>query len=258
MDLEHPPEFVPASPDYVLAVLREELHLARRFGGDADAGSALSFDTTVLAWLSAWDPFDCDLVDEQALGRHLNTEWAIACPAEDWLAVLKPTHTQTLGGVCALIARHAVRPLVRPVSLFGCTCAPAGAFLSLRSQLRQAGIDVERIAPSTLLGPYLVWHREAIFRLLARLAPGWLPSVSVETPLADKAGFGVVVALVNMLVGWLAGWQVVLLAGILELGVYVAVIPAALQWHWLERVTFGDLCTFRDLAVLVAEGSAAV
>jgi hypothetical protein len=54
--------------------------------------------------------------------------------------VLEPAEAPTLRELCEFIAQASVRPSIEPVSIMGTTCLNAGAFLAIRSLLRDAGV----------------------------------------------------------------------------------------------------------------------
>ena len=72
----------------------------------------------------------------------------------EWHAVLEPPRFRRLAEVCQLIASRAARPVIRPSRLLGSTCGPAGAFLTIRSLLHEAGAPADEIAPSTPLAHF--------------------------------------------------------------------------------------------------------
>ncbi len=236
-------EHEPATPDYVLAVFRD--WYGRDPGADPDVD--LSFETTV----EEWREHD-DLIDWQEFGRNLNAFWEIDCSDAEWKAVLEPARTKPLAAVCELIARHATRPRIRPSRWLGRTCAPAGAFLAVRSLLTEAGVDPREIAPSTPLAPYARRHWGTLLDVLTRLAPGALPPVRIRTPVHDAAVLGIVIGAVGLLAGNCAGLPVVTIAGgVLYVSSFAATWIAA-RYLLPASVEFGNLMTFRDLAKLIA------
>jgi hypothetical protein len=139
MDDHYPTIDEPATLDYVLSVLHDEHRQQCRYDSAADPDVSLSLETTVTEWREA-----CDLIPTHELGRALNQTWGIACSDAEWWAVFEPADRRRIADVCELIARHAIRRLVRPARLLGSDCASAGAFLTIRSLLRQDGADVSR------------------------------------------------------------------------------------------------------------------
>lgn len=133
MDVHYPTIGAPATPEYVLAVLRDMHRQQSQYDPDADRGAVLSFGTTVSEWRDA-----CDLLWWRELGRGNNQLWGISCSETEWQSVLEPASQKSLADVCQLIARRAMRPVIRPSRLLGSTCAPAGAFLTIRCCMRQA------------------------------------------------------------------------------------------------------------------------
>ena len=153
-----------------------------------------------------------------------------------------------------MIASRAVRPLIRPSRLSGTGCEPAGAFLTIRSLLHEAGAAAGEIAPSTRLGPYTRRFAGVFLGPISRLAPGVLPPVRIRTPVYDAAILSLVVAGVSLVIGACTGVNLLTVAG----GVLIA-SSYALTWYAARcllpaSAEFGELRTFRDLAVVVAAG----
>src|SRR5262245_5858694 len=134
MNIHYPAIDEPATAEYVLTVLQDMHRQQCQYDPEAEPGVVLSFDTTVEQWQDA-----CDLFGGKELGRAHNDFWGISISDDEWREVLEPASQKQLAGVCQLIATQAVRPVVRPARLLGGDCAPAGAFLTIRSLLHQAG-----------------------------------------------------------------------------------------------------------------------
>jgi hypothetical protein len=252
MEVHYPTIDQPATPEYVLAVLQDMHRQQCQWDPEADRDFVLSMETTVEEWRTA-----CALVEWKRLGRAHNENWAIRITDAEWRAVLEPADEKRLAEVCELIACRATRPVIRPARLFDCNCAPAGAFLTIRSLLHEAGEDAaNEIAPSTPLAPYFRRHTNVFLGPVSRLAPGALPPVRIHNPLYDAALLGSGVGLLTALIGaCVSPWLV-------AVGVFLFVLGWALTWYaarWRlpASVEFGELRTFRDLAVVVAEGKPA-
>jgi len=243
----------PATAEYVLAVLRDVHRQQCEYDPEADPDADLTFESTVAEWRDA-----CDLIDWRRLGRAYNHWWEINCSDAEWKRVLKPASKKRLAGVCELIARHTTRPRICPAGFLGASCAPAGAFLVIRSLLRQAGVNADTIAPSTPLAAYTSRHGKVFLGPILRLAPGALPVVRVRIPLFDDVPcyLGIVGGLC-MLGGMLAGWPVPTIGGcLLYISAWLAAWIGA-RWGPPATCEFPGLSTFRDLARVIAEGNIA-
>ena len=251
MDLTYPPDFDPATPAYILAVLQDDHRQQCQFDGEADSDAVLGFDTTVNDWRDA-----CDLVGWHELGRALNTTWNINRSDAEWFAVLEPAGVRRLEGVCQWIASQTHRPRVRPARLLGKSCGPAGAFLTVRSLLHEAGEPVGGLRPATPLAPYARRHAHLFLGPIARLAPGALPPVQIQTPIYDRAvgcaGLGFLIFMVGY---WLGGLLIpiaaiaLILAGCCGTWIAAQLLPASVEFAGLQ--TFGDLAVRLDAGVAV-------
>lgn len=247
MNIDHPIPSVPATPEYVLEVLRE-LHRVMGIWGDPSV--RLSMETSVKEWR-----IDCDLEGWKLLGRGMNEFWEIDCPDAAWREVLEPAKEKTLRGVCELIAKNAKRPQIHPATYFGRECAPAEAFLTILAMLRRAGIDVKNVAPSTPLDYYAWRHLKEIAQVVWRLAPGSLPALQVKDRIRDKTVCAFLLAWPMMFAGFCGGLPLLIIVGVSMALIAMAALYLWLPYHKPEHIAFGELRTFRDLAMAVATHS---
>ncbi|WP_165246874.1 hypothetical protein [Paludisphaera soli] len=256
MTRERPPIQVPATPEYVLATLQDQhRHLAGIYEADADA--VLTAEMSIIHWCAVMDLGD----DWRRLSWALDDAWKLGRSRAEWKAVLEPTSKRTLGGLCAFIAASgATRPVIEPFGFLGVRpCRAAGAFLAVRSALREA----DAIAPETPLGPFLQRHVRAFgFSPIPFLAPGALPPLSVDLPPggAPLAGFALG-SLLASAVGY-AGFRltaiplfqpILIISATLFLMSFLA-LGSVLQSH-RPNYELGDLRTFKDLARALAAGA---
>jgi hypothetical protein len=245
---DRPPAYVPATADYVLAVIRDSHRQQCQFDPEAEPDVELTFQTTIAEWRSS-----CDLLEWRQLGRALDSQWNLGRPDTAWHAVLEPAEVRTLRELCEFIARGTVRPSVEPVNIMGSTCLTAGAFLAIRSLLRDAGADVDSVAPSTPLDQYARRHLAVFLGPISWLAPNALPEIKMSTPWYDLSSAGCLLGLLIATVGCFVSPFVT------ATGVILAMVSWAAVWISARlllpsSVTFGNVRTFRDLAKVVAEG----
>lgn len=253
MTHDRPPVFVPANSQYVLDVIRDNHRQQHRFDPAADPDAELTFETTVADWRDA-----CDLLDWRPLGRALDETWGLGRSDEAWRSVLEPAKERSLRDVCEFIASGGRMPSIEPAGFLGATCLPAGAFLAIRSLLRDAGADASSIAPSTPLDEYARRHGGVFLGPISRLAPGSLPPVTVSTPWYDLCINMACLALLAAFAGSLVMTMAELAGAVL---VIAGVVVFLASWIGIRisapllpaKVEFGSLRTFRDLACVVAE-----
>ena len=232
----------PASRDYVLAVLRDAYRHAERLDPESEPDVDLTFTSTIRDWRHA-----CDLVSWRPLGRALNKWFDIALPDSAWRAVLDPSDRHTLGEVCDLIANHARRPVCAPVYVAGRSCDGGGTFLVLRTMLRQAGVPVADVTPSTSLESVARRHVGELLTAAGRLAPGVIPTPRLQY--ARRYAVGWILAAFAIL-GLLAA-AVFHASGLILPSVGLFLSGVAATWLFrglpLRSATFGSVRTFRDL-----------
>lgn len=254
MRIEDHVELNSATPEYVLAVLVDEHRQQCELDPEADPDALLTFETTVEEWRDA-----CDLLPWRALGRALDDDWHLGYSDSDWRSVLEPAKNRTLRDVCRFIADRATAAHVTPAKMMGQNCMSAGAFFAICSRLRNAGVDVSAISPSTPLADYTRKHTDVFLRSISRLAPNALPKVKIEHPWYDRCLMGIGLSLLlGFLSILLANWKTEflwLVATFVATGVvsYIGIWLAAKRPP--KAVEFGDLKTFRDLAGLIAKQS---
>ena len=232
------------TPDDVLRVIVESHRQKWRYRLDAFPDEIPSFE------MQARDLWTlCSITAEELedlFGVHFeNRHWEQAGP--------------TVREVCELIASQALAIRLEPATILGRPCLSATVFFALRKILKDAGADVSRLAPSSLLEPYMKKRPEIFLDKITTLGPGKLPVIKIEEHhKQSRKNFGLVLFLLGF-VGllclsglplvygiWLfAAWLVFVFVGI---GCSVPHLPRK-----PDRVTFGDLETFADLSRAIAQ-----
>jgi hypothetical protein len=248
MKIEYPVDVDRATPEYVLAILNEHHQYSCQVNYDGDLDELFTFDTTVATWR-----FESDLLPWRQLVEPFNRYWEVNCTEAEWSVVFTPPRKRTLRDVCEFIASRAVRPKVRPSAIMGGSCLPAGIFLTLRSRLRDVGVDVADLRPSTPLDEILRRHPFEVFDAATRLAPGTIEKVTWDAPAEDATLviflFGAACLLGQLLTN--EPWFTIL---------GVASIAFAYVWSWIavrrigpQRVQLDALETFGDLSRAIAQ-----
>jgi len=238
----------PATPEYVLAVIRDAYQQQLQFDPEAEPGITLDFDSTVAEWRNA-----CDLLAWKALGRALSIEWQFAATEQEWKRVLEPARRAKLGEVCGFIASRACRPEILPSRLLGGICAKGGTFLAIREILKNAGADVHILRPSSPVAPYLRQYPGVFLDALPRLAPNRLPPIKQH----DRMRTYVLLAFVGGLLAAsiLSHFKLFpLLAASVLLTLFAL---AYLVFGPPARAEFPGIVTFRDLAGQMLDGDTA-
>ena len=127
MNTHYPTIDEPATPEYVLAVLRDDYRQQCQYDPEAEPDVDLTFETTVAEWRNA-----CDLVGTHDLGRAENEVWGIHRGDDEWRAILEPAKARTLGDVCGADPRgHRLPPSdpPRPTARVELLRGPPSAFL---------------------------------------------------------------------------------------------------------------------------------
>lgn len=252
MNEYYPPILVDATADDMLAVLRDIHRQQCTCDPEADPAISLSHNSTITEWRIA-----CDLLPWAKVAEAMNAYWSVTIPIAEWREVLEPPTKRRLGGVCELLARYVKLPRVRPATILGSTCAPAGVFLTIRSYLAGAGADVTDVAPSAPLHKYTRRYPGVFLGPVSQLAPGALPLVKIRTPVYHAFVYGMLIAWVAAMVGLCAGLYAVAVVSGLVWAVCYAGVWTVGQWVLPTSVEFKGLRTFRDLSKAIAAGARA-
>lgn len=154
----NPVRYRPMTADEVLTELRAFCQY--EFGFDNSTVERVIRTDSTLGELVAALHHDEDLSDlEPYFQVKLSREW--------W-AQWNPGHT--VGEMCANLATGTLVPVIEPVTVLGTRCETAGAFLTLRQMLADAGADVRELAPSSEVLSYLRAQPDVFGRF--RLATG--------------------------------------------------------------------------------------
>jgi hypothetical protein len=240
--------------DEVLAVLRDWHRHAS--GDEVDTSAAIEYDTTVQEYWFGPMVFDRVLGSFNP-GQVLNEHFRVNLPLDQWANVVNPCRERTLRDVCRFLAGRARVARMKPATFFDQPCLTAGVFLTIRTLLARAGVDVANLRPSSPLGPYLIDWYVVFLRDVAKMAPGTLPMLRIINPLHDACIFTVMLA-------WLVGFFTCLLAGgpigplwqslfgvCSGLCLVVGIVAYIGSWIAVRvpptRVEFGSLHDFRDL-----------
>ncbi|HEV7299588.1 MAG TPA: hypothetical protein VGN72_09510 [Tepidisphaeraceae bacterium] len=242
------PTFVPATAEQILEIVRDEHRMQSWLDPEADPDAVLGRQSSSAQWRDA-----CDLLPWRPLAAALNAAWQLDIPLSQWRAVLDPSEARTLGGVCDLLATHGARlPRVRPATLLGTRCVPAGVFLTVRSYLAQAGADVGDVAPSTPLAGYARRHAAVFLGPVARLVPGALPRVRMRQPIHDTALAALLLSMLGIAVGYVGDWDMLTILSTLAAAASYTGSWVAALWVKPARVEFEGLRTFGDLSLALA------
>jgi hypothetical protein len=248
MDTHYPTVDVPATPEYILSILQEICDLSHELDGYPQEDSKLTFQTTMDEIWGVIFPETSILWSEYA--SDMNRLWRTNCTNQEWKSVL--ASDSTLGELCRIVAERTTRPKILPAKLLGRECKTAGAFLTVRSMLRDAGADVGKIAPSTPLAEYTRRHPDVFMNILPRVTPGVIRNIEFRSSAVSPIiAVVILIGVIGTLVGLATGTLILKLTLCIAC---FAVIPLIIisQYVPYRSVKIDDLQTFRDLAVAMS------
>jgi hypothetical protein len=251
MNSHYPTLDEPATPEYVLAVMREAYRINVGIAYE-EAARRLMPNTTIAEWLNQFDGLalpDC--------GPSLNEMWSLYIPMLEWRDLLASQERTRFGGLCEVIAEHAVRTRIQPARLFGTVDRPAGVFLSIRSLMRDAGIDVAGILPSTPVAPYMPQLCDMV-GMLCRLSPGALPVLHWSSPRVEEALYiALAAAAILIFIALISGSASFGLTGFVSLVLSVLALRIYCRDTDRLKLEFEGIRTFRDLATALSRDAVA-
>jgi len=126
---------------------------------------------------------------------------------------------------------------------------PDDTFTTLKAALKESGVPVNELKPSSKLAPLLLEHKAVIIHEVSKIAPGVLPPVVIEETLIQKSGMGLIliglgIALINSFFKYsiiLTSSFVLFTCGFLIMVFTSRMKPKSITLGSLEAV--GDLCT---------------
>tara|TARA_R110002111_G_scaffold262504_1_gene338913 strand:- start:88395 stop:89171 length:777 start_codon:yes stop_codon:yes gene_type:complete len=251
METHYPVIEIPATPEYVLAVLLERSRQEWCKESCTPPEPVLvTLDSPVEVLLEA-----CDLTYDMD---------AVFCPMDwfgfgyaEWSNARGSREIKTARDFCEVIASLIALPRIPLVSFCGKTCQPASVFLAVRSLLQEAGADVVEIAPSTPLKEYTRHYKETFLGPIARLAPGSLPVVEIDEGAKYLRQFirdiwGIPVLLVYFYTFFNPNAYPGLFGCAVIIYLFLILITVGDEKAPPVCVGFGELRTFRDLSNLIA------
>lgn len=136
--------------DEILKIFKEQHRLCSEIDPEADPWAEITGDMTVREWRNA-----NDLLPWRKLGEFLNQEFKINVSENEWYELLGPDRKRKLIDVCEFIAKNADKEIIKPINIFGQECLSAAIFVTLKKNLKNKGVDVSELKPSSKLTKYL-------------------------------------------------------------------------------------------------------
>lgn len=136
--------------DELLEIFKEQHRLCSPLHIMADETFELTRDTYIYEWRDAQD-----LLPWDELAEFLNQEFRIEVSRKTWKTILNPEDKQTLGDLCDFLSTIAQKEIIHPVKRLGVDCLSAAIFLTLKRNLKNKGVNVVDLKPSTRIGEFL-------------------------------------------------------------------------------------------------------
>jgi hypothetical protein len=134
----------------ILEIFKEQHRLCSPLDPEADLWAEISAEMTIREWRWA-----NDLLGWKKLSEFLNQKFRVQISQDVWHNVLEPAKTRKLIEVCRLLSKHAEKDTYEPKTLFGKPCLKAGVFLTIKKNLKDKGVDVSNLRPSSSLAAYM-------------------------------------------------------------------------------------------------------
>lgn len=169
----------------ILEIFKEQHRLCSPLDPEADPSIEITPDMTVNEWRSA-----NDLLGWKKLGEFLNQEFRVHIMQEEWQNVLEPAKTRKLVDICRLLSNYAEKYTFEPKSLFGNPCLKAGVFLTIKKNLKDKGVNVSELRPSSSVTAYTDKYFSPVLEVIT--LTGTKPIDRIQTRRKKKGFWNVV------------------------------------------------------------------
>jgi hypothetical protein len=228
-------------PTEILQIIRANYRQQQQYDDIVLKDQEFTFDTTIADWQDI-----CDLVATYELWNYLNYYFRLNLDKESWMTVLEPEDTKTLGDLCNFISSHADKEIIKPIKLFGSNCETAAIFKSLTAKLKDRGVDISDIRPSSQLEPLVKKYKSILIEEINQIDPTVLPPVKYKTNWVYKWGLRTFMTLlfVTFFLAYKESRWAWLTGGICLVGYIMIWIGARLN---PKQASFTDMDTVADL-----------
>jgi hypothetical protein len=237
----------PMTPDDVFAVI---VDLTRQVcGADDDELARLSLDMRIADWLI---PFE--FLNDMEVAAAFKVMAAEPIGDYEWKRLLSLDDYRTLGCLCRELAPRLRKPLIQPVAVMGDTSPAAGAFLVVRRILRDAGVNVSDLRPSSPIGKYLKANFRLLMTQLSLIASGRLPRAKVVAPAHLSCALGILASLITIMIGMtgVLPLRVMLGSVLLLVGFFIA-FCLLIRYVKPRDIRIGAARTFRELCQILVD-----
>ncbi|WP_291284943.1 hypothetical protein [Flavobacterium sp.] len=134
----------------IFEIFKEQQRLCSPLDPETDESFVLKTNTVIRDWRRARD-----LVKWKELAEFLNKEFRINETSEKWDSILNPEKEKTLGNLCDFLSTVAEKEIINPIKILGNECLSAATFITLKINLKNKGVDVADLRPSTKIKDFL-------------------------------------------------------------------------------------------------------
>jgi len=190
------------TPEDILQILKDSYNFQSVFDPEVDAGTKLTFDTSVEDWISI-----CDLVGPKKLAAYYQRLFDIS-GSSIVLENILVSEKSNLRDFCNYLAEQADRKLVMPIVVMGAPCLTAAIFKTLMRNLADNGVDVKDVRPDSSLAP-LFTKKDAgkWLEQVSKLAPGTIGAFRYKENRIQQTGAYLIGASAIMLIIVSLLWQ---------------------------------------------------
>jgi hypothetical protein len=228
-------------PTEILQIIHANYRQQQQYDDIVLKDQEFTFDTTIADWQDI-----CDLVGTSELWNYLNYYFRLNLDKQSWMTVLEPEDTKTLGNLCNFISSHADKEMIKPIKLFGSNCETAAIFKSLTAKLKDRGVDISDIRPSSQLEPLVKKYKSILIEEINQIDPTVLQPVNYKTNWVYKWGLRTFMTLlfVTFFLAYKESKWAWLTGGICLVGYIMIWIGARLN---PKQASFTDIHTVADL-----------
>ena len=228
-------------PEEILEYLKADYKQRAAYDIAVEIGAELKLETTISDWREI-----CDLVATKDLWKYLDSLFKIEKSKNEWMSILEPEDKITLKELCEFISSNSTKIEIKPRKLLGNDCKSAAIFHTIITELKNRGIETNKIKPSSQLEEIVLESEGAIIEITNLLNPKALPPIDFKGNKVYEWSLNVLVWMFPMIIVT-AFFSERLATGI---GI-IMIIAYGLTWIGVnmkpEKAKFEGIETIRDL-----------
>lgn len=228
------------SKDDILQILISSYNFQTEFDPVVIKGMELNSKTTIFEWRDI-----CDLIEPKMLAKVYHEYFNLKTPITELEDIFIDEDKSTLSDFCEYISKHAEKQKIELIRLLGQNCQTASIFRTLKQNLKEKGVDISQLKPSTEINPFFLKYGGLLVDEVNRIAPGTMSEFEFKANKLSRIGQNLI--LIGFFVGigiwwiWSFNWYLFLP---MVVGIVIFKIGEKRQ---PEKININGFKNFREL-----------